>query len=63
MLPFEKDPMKSIQINETFTKRETLLCKVPIQISGKNFVTFVLQEITHVNNAKCYEKEFTLDVK
>ena len=41
----------------------TLLCKVPIQISGKNFVTSVYGEKTNVKNAKCYKKEFPPDVK
>ena len=39
---------------------DPLLCKVPTQISGIFFVTSVIQEITHANNAKCYKKEFPL---
>ena len=41
----------------------SLLCKVPIQIIGKNFVTSVYGWKNNVNNAKCYKKEFPPDVK
>ena len=40
-----------------------LLCKVPIQIIGTNFVTSIHEWKTNVNNAKCNKKEFLPDVK
>ena len=57
--------MKGLLINSVITDMfiDELLCKVPIQISGKNFVTSVYRWKTNVNNAKCYEMEFPTDGK